>query len=81
MDRRQPAMPTGGGATRARARAPEARGLAPDDAGEAWRKPTVMGRGWAFTRLVALVVGCGIGAGITLSIAIWLTLAALDTSL
>lgn len=52
-----------------------------DGGGEAWHDPTALSRGWAFTRLVGLVLACGLGAGITVGITLWITLTALGSSL
>ena len=51
------------------------------DDGEEWAEPTALSRGWAFLRLVGLVVFCGLGAGATVGIALWITLTALGSSL
>jgi hypothetical protein len=42
--------------------------------------PTAITRGWAATRLVVLVIGCGLVTGITLGIALWIALTALESS-
>ena len=47
---------------------------------EDWGDPTVLTRGWAATRLVALVLAVGLFVGITIGIALWLTLTALESS-
>jgi hypothetical protein len=52
-----------------------------DDEGEEWSDPTALSRGWAFTRLVGLVLLCGLGAGATIGITLWITLTALNSSL
>ncbi len=51
------------------------------DDGEEWSQPSALRRGWAFFRLVGLVILCGLGAGATVGIALWITLTALDSSL
>lgn len=51
------------------------------DEGEEWSDPSALSRGWAFFRLVGLVVLCGLGAAATIGIALWITLTALDSSL
>ena len=55
---------------------------APDDAydDEDWSEATVLTRGWAATRLVGLIIAVGLFAGITIGIALWLTLTALESS-
>jgi len=59
---------------------PWADGVDEDD-GEVWEAPTALSRGWAFTRLVGLVIACGLGAGITVGVTLWITLTALGSSL
>ena len=49
--------------------------------GEEWSNPTALSKGWAFFRLVGLVIFCGLGAGATVGIALAITIAALDSSL
>ncbi len=51
------------------------------DDGEVWQPPNALRRGWAITRLIGLVIACGLGAGITLGVTLWITLTALDSSL
>jgi hypothetical protein len=51
------------------------------DDGEEWSEPTPLTRGWAFFRLVGLVLLCGLGTGAAIGITLWLTLTALDSSL
>jgi hypothetical protein len=51
------------------------------DDGEEWSDPSALSRGWAAFRLVGLVLLCGLGAGATVGIALWITLTALDSSL
>jgi hypothetical protein len=51
------------------------------DDGEEWSDPTALSRGWAFARLVGLVLLCGLGAGATIGITLWITLTALNSSL
>jgi hypothetical protein len=55
---------------------------APDDVYEddGWDEPTVLTRGWAATRLVVLILAVGLFTGITIGIALWLTLTALESS-
>jgi hypothetical protein len=77
--RRQPAMHMGERGTRPWA--DEAHDEIDDNGGEVWHQPTALRRGWAFTRLVGLVLACGLGAGIAVGVALWITLTALDSSL
>ena len=75
MDRRrQPAMSVGGGGAHPW----------PDESEDHdydWSEPTVLSRGWAVTRLVGMVLLCGLGAGAVIGITIWLTIVAIDSSL
>jgi hypothetical protein len=76
MDRhRQPAMSVGGGAARPWADEPDE----PFD--DEWHDPTALSRGWAFARLVALVIACGLGAGITIGVTAAILLSVLNSSL
>lgn len=50
----------------------------PDD--EGWEEPNVLSRGFAVTRLIALIIACGLGAGIVIGIALALLLTALEGS-
>ena len=64
MDRKvQPAMRVGGGGAHERRHWQDA-------AGFDHTAPRVLERGWALTRLIVLVVACGLGAAATLAIAI-----------
>lgn len=52
--------------------------LIPDD--QDWEEPNVLSRGLAVTRLVLLIVACGVGTGVVVGIALALTLTALEGS-
>ena len=58
----QPAMQVGGGAARPLPDEP--------DNDIDWDAPGALTRGWALTRLVMLVVACGVGAAVALAIVI-----------
>ncbi len=49
--------------------------------GEDWSDPSALSRGWAFFRLVGLVIFCGLAGGATVGIGLWIALTALDSSL
>lgn len=51
------------------------------DDGEEWSDPSALSRGWAFFRLVGLVVFCGLASGAVVGITLWITLTALGSSL
>ncbi|MBM3672728.1 MAG: hypothetical protein FJW86_11195 [Actinobacteria bacterium] len=51
----------------------------PDD--EEWEAPDALSRGLAATRLVVLIIACGLMTGIVVGIALALTLTALEGSI
>lgn len=69
----QPAMRVGGGAPRPSGD--------DDDLGEPGTDRGVLTRGWAVTRLIALVIACGLGAAVAIAISVAAIVTALDSSL
>lgn len=51
------------------------------DDGDEWPESGTLSRGWAFFRLVGLVLLCGLGTGASIGIALWIALTALGSSL
>ena len=50
------------------------------DHDDAWEEPNVISRGLAATRLVVLIIACGLGTGIVVGITLALALAGLESS-